>query len=153
MRDPKFNSAFAPMMHAFCEKREQEGYNNKNQTYYLEEFDRLIMQSKFGSTIINSELIELWDSYKPYLSNRTKISRHNIIRSFCEYLYAHDHCSFVPDRSKVKNTSTFFPYIFTEEEISRLIGAADNLPQRKMRRTERLYYRQYTAFCIAAGCV
>lgn len=98
---------------------------------YLEEFDRLIMQSKFGSTIINSELIELWDSYKPYLSNRTKISRHNIIRSFCEYLYAHDHCSFVPDRSKVKNTSTFFPYIFTEEEISRLIGAADNLPQRK----------------------
>lgn len=131
MRDPKFNSAFATMMYAFWKKREQEGYNNKNQIYYLEEFDRLIMQSKFGSTIINSELIELWDSYKPYLSNRTKISRHNIIRSFCEYLYAHNHCSFVPDRSKVKNTSTFFPYIFTEEEISRLIGAADNLPQRK----------------------
>lgn len=43
MRDPKFNSAFAPMMRAFCEKREQEGYNNKNQIYYLEEFDRLIM--------------------------------------------------------------------------------------------------------------
>ena len=131
MREPKFNSAFAPMMYAFWKKREQEGYNNKNQIYYLEEFDRLIMQSKLGSTIINSELIELWDSYKPYLSNRTKISRHNIIRSFCEYLYEHDHCSFVPDRSKVKNTSAFFPYIFTEEEISRLIGAADNLPQRK----------------------
>lgn len=131
MRDPKFNSAFAPMMRAFCEKREQEGYNNKNQIYYLEEFDRLIMQSGFGSIIVDSELIELWDSYKPHLSNRTKISRHNIIRSFCEYLYEHDHCSFVPDRSKVKNTSTFFPYIFTEEEISRLIGAADNLPQRK----------------------
>ena len=85
MRDPKFNSAFAPMMHAFCEKREQEGYNNKNQIYYLEEFDRLIMQSGFGSIIVDSELIELWDSYKPHLSNRTKISRHNIIRSFCEY--------------------------------------------------------------------
>ena len=101
MRDPKFNSAFAPMMHAFCEKREQEGYNNKNQIYYLEEFDRLIMQSGFGSIIVDSELIELWDSYKPHLSNRTKISRHNIIRSFCEYLYEHDHCSFVPDRSRV----------------------------------------------------
>ena len=85
MRDPKFNSAFARMMHAFCEKREQEGYNNKNQIYYLEEFDRLIMQSGFGSIIVDSELIELWDSYKPHLSNRTKISRHNIIRSFCEY--------------------------------------------------------------------
>lgn len=119
------------MMRAFCEKREQEGYNNKNQIYYLEEFDRLIMQSGFGSIIVDSELIELWDSYKPHLSNRTKISRHNIIRSFCEYLYEHDHCSFVPDRSRVKSTSTFSPYIFTEEEISRLIGAADNLPQRK----------------------
>lgn len=115
----------------FGKNGSRKANNNKNQIYYLEEFDRLIMQSKFGSTIINSELIKLWDSYKPYLSNRTKISRHNIIRSFCEYLYAHDHCSFVPDRSKVKNTSTFFPYIFTEEEISRLIGAADNLPQRK----------------------
>lgn len=131
MRDPKFNSAFAPMMRAFCEKREQEGYNNKNQIYYPEEFDRLIMQSGFGSIIVDSELIELWDSYKPHLSNRTKISRHNIIRSFCEYLYEHDHCSFVPDRSRIKSTSTFSPYIFTEEEISRLIGAADNLPQRK----------------------
>lgn len=131
MRDPEFNSAFAPMMHAFLEKREQEGFNNKNQIYYLEEFDRLIIQSEFGSTIINSELIELWDSYKPYLSNRTKIPRHNIIRSFCEYLYERDHCSFVPDRSKVKSTTTFSPYIFTEEEISHLIDAADNLPQRK----------------------
>ena len=44
MREPKFNSAFAPMMYAFWKKREQEGYNNKNQIYYLEEFDRLIMQ-------------------------------------------------------------------------------------------------------------
>lgn len=36
MRDPKFNSAFATMMYAFWKKREQEGYNNKNQIYYLE---------------------------------------------------------------------------------------------------------------------
>jgi len=131
MREPVFNSAFAPMMHAFLEKREQEGYNNRSQIYYLEEFDRLVTQSEFSGTIINSELIELWDSYKPYLSNRTKIPRHNIIRSFCEYLYERDHCSFVPDRSKIKSTSAFYPYIFTEEEISHLFNAADNLPQRK----------------------
>ena len=47
------------MMYAFWKKREQEGYNNKNQIYYLEEFDRLIMQSGFGSIIVDSELIEL----------------------------------------------------------------------------------------------
>ena len=131
MREPVFNSALSPMMHAFLKKREMEGYTNKNQIYYLEEFDRLILQHKFKSTIINSELIAIWDSYKPNLSNRTKIPRHNIIRSFCEYLYEHDHRSYVPDRSKVKSTSTFSPRIFTKEEIARLLDAADNLPQRK----------------------
>ena len=55
MRDPKFNSAFAPMMRAFCEKREQEGYNNKNQIYYLEEFDRLFAVSQKPQSLFNLE--------------------------------------------------------------------------------------------------
>lgn len=131
MRDPIFNSSFAPMMYAFLEKRKLEGYTNRNQIYYLEEFDRLVLQSEFVGTVIEERLIKQWDSHKPYLSNRTKIPRHNIIRSFCEYLYERDHCSFVPDCSRIKHTSTFSPYIFTEEEISRLLNAVDNLPQRK----------------------
>lgn len=131
MRNPLFTSSFAPMMYAFLEKRAQEGYTNKSQVYYLEEFDRLIVQSQFNGTAITAELIEAWDSRKPYLSNRTKIPRHNIIRAFCIYAFERDRHSFVPDTSKVRNTTTFTPYIFTKEEISRLLEAADHVPPRK----------------------
>lgn len=131
MRDPYFKSQFAQLMYAFLEKRTLEGYANKNQIYYLEEFDRLIIQINFGSSFITEELIQIWDAQKPYLSNRTKIPRHNIIRSFCSFVHLRDGCSFVPNTSKTRNTTNFMPYIFTADEISRILEASNHIPKRK----------------------
>lgn len=131
MRSPQFNSNFAPLMHEFLEKRAKEGYTNKNQIYYLEEFDRMVVESGFCGLTISEELVAQWDSSKPHLANRTKIPRHNIIRSFCAFVFARDGRSFVPDTSKVRNTTKFVPYIFTEEEVVKLFDAADHILLRK----------------------
>ena len=66
---------------------------------------------------MTKELIDAWDLLKPYLSNRSKIVRHNAIRAFAKFAYTQDGISYVPDTSKLKNSSTFTPHIFTVEEI------------------------------------
>lgn len=52
--------------------------------------------------------------------------------------YTQDGISYVPDTSKLKNSSTFTPHIFTVEEIRRLLYAADNLPVRNNAPTRHL---------------
>jgi integrase len=88
--------------------------------------------------VVTKELIDAWDLLKPYLSNRSKIVRHNAIRAFAKFAYTQDGISYVPDTSKLKNSSTFTPHIFTVEEIRRLLYAADNLPVRNNAPTRHL---------------
>lgn len=57
---------------------------------------------------------------------------------FAKFAYTQDGISYVPDTSKLKNSSTFTPHIFTVEEIRRLLYAADNLPVRNNAPTRHL---------------
>lgn len=75
---------------------------------------------------------------KAISSNRSKIVRHNAIRAFAKFAYTQDGISYVPDTSKLKNSSTFTPHIYTVEEIRRLLYAADNLPVRNNAPTRHL---------------
>lgn len=106
------------------------------------------MQNK---SFVTKELIEAWDSAKPYLSNRTKIQRHNTIRNFAAFAYANDGMSYVPDTSKLKSNSTFVPYIFTVDEMSRILDAADNLPYRKNAPTRHLVIPAVIRLLYACG--
>ena len=97
------------------------------------------------------ELIDAWDSVKPHLSNRTKIQRHNTIRSFAAFAFAHDGKSYVPDTSKLKNNSTFVPHIFTIEEMTRIVDAADHLPYRKNAPSRHLVMPAVIRLLYASG--
>lgn len=88
--------------------------------------------------MVTKELIVAWDLLKPYLSNRSKIARHNTIRSFAKFAHTQDGVSYVPDTSKLKNSSTFAPHIYTVDEIQQLLYAADNLPVRSNAPTRHL---------------
>ena len=105
--------------------------------YYMQELDCLSKELS-DAPVVTEELIDAWDLLKPYLSNRSKIVRHNAIRAFAKFAYTQDGISYVPDTSKLKNSSTFTPHIFTVEEIRRLLYAADNLPVRNNAPTRHL---------------
>ena len=114
-----------------------EGYLPDHYGYYLQELDCL-SKAMQNESFVTRELVEAWDTAKPYLSNRTKIQRHNTIRKFAAFAFANDGISYVPDTSKLKGNSSFVPHIFTVDEISRILYAADNLPYRKNAPTRHL---------------
>lgn len=130
MKQFHFSSNLSSMMELYLETRNEDGYHPNYYGYYLQELDALSKELR-NESFVTRELIEAWDTVKPYLSNRTKIQRHNTIRSFAAFAYARDGMSYVPDTSKLKSNSAFVPYIFTADEISRLLDAADNLLYRK----------------------
>lgn len=137
MKELVFTSELAPLLYEYADNRIREGYSIRRYVYTLLEFDRLV-KDRFNAPSVSKELIETWDSLKPYLSNRTKITRHNIIRLFAEFAFNRDGVSYVPDTCKLKYTSTFMAHIFTEEEMRLLINAADRLPFVKVSPTRHL---------------
>lgn len=137
MKQFYFSSNLSSMMELYLATRNEDGYLSNHCGYYLQELDVLSKEQQ-NESFVTRELIEAWDTVKPYLSNRTKIQRHNTIRNFAAFAYAHDGISYVPDTSKLKNNSSFVPYIFTANEISLLLDAADNLPYRKNAHTRHL---------------
>ena len=129
MKQFEFTSKLSPLMDLYVESRTSEGYQARSEKYYFRELDTL-SKEVHNESFITKELVDAWDAKKPYLSNRTKIARHNIIRAFAVFAYLRDGKSYVPDTSRLKENSTYVPYVFTVEEISRIVNAADNLPYR-----------------------
>ena len=150
MKSFTFTSNLSQMMEQYLSARIAEGYRPERYGYYLQELDALSKATK-NELFVTRELIEAWDSAKPYLSNRTKIQRHNTIRAFSEFAYAHDGTSYVPDTSKLKNNSTFVPHIFTTEEIIRIVDAADHLPYRKNAPSRHLVIPAVIRLLYASG--
>ena len=137
MKQFTFTSQLAPIIWKYLESRQNEGYTSVHCGYYMQEPDCLSKELS-DAPVVTKELIDAWDLLKPYLSNRSKIVRHNAIRAFAKFAYTQDGISYVPDTSKLKNSSTFTPHIFTVEEIRRLLYAADNLPVRNNAPTRHL---------------
>ncbi len=137
MKQFAFTSRLAPMIRKYLDSRQYEGYISETYGYYLQELDCLSKKLS-DAPVVTKELIDAWDLLKPYLSARSKITRHNTIRAFAKFVHAQDGVSYVPDTSKLKNSSTFSPHIFTVDEIQRLLYAADNLPVRNNAPTRHL---------------
>ena len=137
MKQFHFSSNLSTLMELYLITRNEEGYLPDHYGYYLQELDCL-SKAMQNESFVTRELVEAWDTAKPYLSNRTKIQRHNTIRKFAAFAFANDGISYVPDTSKLKGNSSFVPHIFTVDEISRILYAADNLPYRKNAPTRHL---------------
>lgn len=150
MKQFVFSSNLSSMMKLYLATRNEDGYLPNHYGYYLQELD-VLSQKMQNESFLTREIIEAWDTAKPYLSNRTKIQRHNTIRSFAAFAYAHDGMSYVPDTSKLKSNSTFVPYIFTIDEISHIFDAADNLPYRQNAPTRHLVIPAVMRLLYACG--
>ena len=80
--------------------------------------DRNISQASVTETIVYS-----WIATLPF-SNRTIISAVSTIRMFLKYLHGCGLKVFIPDLPKVHDN--YVPYIYTDEEVERIMKLADS---------------------------
>ena len=126
----EFNSQLGFYMQDFLIQKQDLGFNIKNYYYYFHEFDDMLC-SVGNPEYITPKIIDAWDNLKADRSTRTRIARHNNIRTLCIYIRDRDSNTFVPDTCCLKNRCTFVPYVFSRDEIHRIITEADNLPFRR----------------------
>lgn len=118
-----FQSIYAAHIEKYVEFKRCLGFKLRDAEYVFIQFDRLALQRKETSVGITKELSDAWCEKRPNESNGTRYDRVSKLSLFARYLCTMGYPSYVPEVPRFK--SSFTPYIFTKDEIKRLLTASD----------------------------
>lgn len=127
-REPRiiYVSSLAPYLHQFVAEKRTLGCKYQTQAAILRPFDRFLAEQEVATPDLSKPLLEAWMRKRSHESPRTHQGRICVARQFCLFLVRRGFRPYVPDpRLGPKERSSFVPYIFTPEEINRLLAAAD----------------------------
>ncbi|MDT8402693.1 MAG: tyrosine-type recombinase/integrase [Bacteroidales bacterium] len=124
--------------------KEASGCNFLRGKWILNEIDRFFQENKVADPIITRELVNQWRKTRINDKSSTLYSKYSIISQLAKFMSRQGHDCFIPrlpENSRSK--SNFRPYIFTRNQIDRLLQMSDKL---------RMYDRHMTntMFCVPA---
>ena len=125
---PFFKSPLSEFLEKFINEKQACGYKYYAETKLLESFDQFLVQEKLINIELPEGLVKHWVAKREHGSAGTQRHRIGIVRQFSEFLVQLDYPAYIiPKGMGAKNTSSFLPYIFTQNEIEKIIGAIDKL--------------------------
>lgn len=111
----------------YITEKRQLGYKLTYEAHCILEFSRYF-QDREASLELTTELTLQWASLAPLGSSIAIARRFGILRPFSQYLHQHGFTPFVlPSHYLGPTHRRLPPYIYSEEEIKRLMTAASNL--------------------------
>lgn len=114
----------------------------------LLDFDKYLTRNKIVSHTLDEEILtDLINTFSG--KSQTRQSKIGVIRSFTKYLKMLGYQVFIPSSIRVK--SDYIPYIFSEEEIKKILAYADNIPV-SARGTGFLHLKIPMALRILSSC-
>jgi integrase/recombinase XerD len=128
-RLPAFSSALAPWIEEFIAEKQACGYKYITEAEALRRLDRFLRDQGLETAALPRQLVERWIAKDPNESPRTQRTRIGLVRRLATFLLRHGCPAYVPGaRLTAREPSPFVPYIFSHDEIRRLLEAADALP-------------------------
>lgn len=122
----KFHSALAPDIARYVDFKLALGRKFISAQYILAQFDRFLVAAK--ATDFDLATFNLWSAHIAHLSSTTRSARMRIVYHLCVFRSRTDPACFIPDPSSFPPPRPRpWPYIFSEEEIVRLLSAAELL--------------------------
>lgn len=135
-----FNSELAPWLYAFFEEKHRLGYKYTGIDVYLMSFDKFLM-GKDCKHSLSKELVMQWVERKPHQKAETVRGSIKTMRVFADFLNRNGIAAYkVPQDSVPRKTYDFTPYIFTYDEIARIIAVFDNFKYNKSSPKRHLVY-------------
>jgi len=125
-----FISTFAADLNAMLSYREALGFSRRSQEPELLNFDRYAATHFPKSSALGREMVTGWiDVQLEKPRNSGLAGKATAIRTFGKYLQAVGKDAYIlPEGYATSPKSTFTPYIFTDEELTRLFYTIDRLP-------------------------
>ena len=118
-----FKSIFADEFQHYLELSINDGRNVKNVKCYRKNLDSYLLKQHLSDKILTESMLSAWLAEKE-IANQTKQRIINLLSSFSKYSEPLGFKMFLPE--KPKNSYDYVPYIFSDEEFSRIICVADN---------------------------
>lgn len=111
---------------AFLHFKRAMGISYQRAEFVLNSFVRFVLQhgGSHGEVLLD-EVVTHWSARRPGRKAVTVGNEFGVIRQLCLYRRRRDPSSYVPEHALAPvKESVFFPYIFTPEEVRRLLAAA-----------------------------
>jgi integrase/recombinase XerD len=124
-------SPVGTFMALFIAEKQACGYGYVAERALLGRFDRFLAEQGLREPALPRDLVEQWVAKRPQESPGTQRLRFGLTRHFATFLTRHGYPAYVPDAHRMpRRPSSFVPYIFTHDEVGRLLQAAAALPFR-----------------------
>lgn len=145
-----FKSELAPWLYAFFEEKHRLGYKYKGIDDQLMNFDKFLI-SKDCKNSLSKALVLQWAQHKPHQKAETVRCNIRTMRVLADFLNRNGISAYrVPQYSEPRKTHDFTPYIFTYDEIARIIAFFDGFCYNKVSPKRHLVYPlliRVLAFC------
>jgi len=123
-----FRSALAPQLQGFLEtRRVGDPHRNLSGQKILLYLDRFLMGELKPGQPLTHEVVERFNQSMVHLSPNTRINRLCVLRQFCLYLSHFDPRTCIIYGTCLPRRSRPAPYIYTRQEVKRIMAAARRL--------------------------
>jgi integrase len=125
----EFHSAIGPLIARYVDFKLALGRKFITAQYILAQFDRFLLAA--NTKDFDLATFNLWSAHIAHLLATTRAARMRIIYHLCVFRRRTDPACFIPDPSFFPSPQPRpWPYIFSEDEIVRLLSAAERLSVR-----------------------
>lgn len=130
-----FRSRLAHEFAGYLALKRALGRKLVNEEKVLRHVDRFIANRFPAARDISVPILQEWMAANPNLLPQSRVVRLRVVRQFCLFRRRTVPGAFVPDRSQLRflwprDVSRHVPFIFTKEQVRRLLCAALELPDR-----------------------
>lgn len=116
----------------FLNLKRSLGRDYEIEAYVLRYFDAFLKDQHPMSKDLSAEMVNEWYKTLHHLSPSSRHKHVRVVRSLCLYRRRSKPQSFVPDDSTFPvDRKSFFPYIFSEYAVARILSATRFLPPRE----------------------
>ncbi|TEB04264.1 site-specific tyrosine recombinase XerC [Pelotomaculum schinkii] len=127
-----FKSCFASQMEDFIQYKKALGYSRSSYEKFLALFDRFCLSAFPEERSLTQELVMQWARLRPNETANGLKRRMVAIREFGKYLNAIWIEGYVLPPEMLGPFKPFFPYLFSDEELTAFFTAADNMTPHKL---------------------
>lgn len=123
-----WKSPLGEKMQEFLKIKRMAGFKYEREGRLLEKFDEYCFANGYDSGSLSRETVEGFCYGTYYEKDGTRYNKEKVLSGFAEYLCSCGHESYICPKKSAPKRSSFAPYIYTEEELSRFFRSLDQYP-------------------------
>lgn len=122
-----FVGEFRELLDAFVQHKRNLGYKYDATRENLQRFSRLTLDYNIENKVLSKQIVTDWTSRRKNETARCWAHRNSDLRQFALYLQHLGYDVSIPPKCRKTGHDEYIPYIFTHEEIARLLQVVDSI--------------------------